>query len=76
MNVYMEALQNIYEKIKNEKPAATIITGDIIPGLHFSGKTILKTGKDVYLVIFYCRTIWRNLSMNLPIFVMMVPKLV
>ena len=28
MNIYMEALQDIYEKNKNEKPAATIITGD------------------------------------------------
>ena len=28
MNVYMESLQNIYEKMKNEKPAASIISGD------------------------------------------------
>ena len=28
MNIYMEALQNIYDKIKSEKPTATIITGD------------------------------------------------
>ena len=41
----MEALQNIYDKIKNEKHAATIFTGDYKKSFWIAFKRIVNTKK-------------------------------
>ena len=51
MNVYMAALQNIYEKMKNEKPTTTITTGDYNSRPSPFWETILKIGKAVFFII-------------------------
>ena len=70
----MEALQNIYDKIKNEKYAAIIFTGD------YNCRSSLFWENDIENWvgrIFSNFLLSNNLVklMNLPIFVMMVPKL-
>ena len=45
----MEALQNIYDKIKNEKHAATIFTGDYKKSFWIAFQRIVNTKKQTYI---------------------------
>ena len=45
----MEALQNIYDKIKNEKHATTIFTGDYKKSFWIAFKRIVNTKKQTYI---------------------------